>query len=84
MTKDELLKRELIKKHLEGWSGLEKSSIEHYVETGKVSGTFFTALKAMLDEYVLLRETEECSHNHVEPGWNAHQPPVCEDCVEEL
>jgi hypothetical protein len=47
----EELKRELIKKHLEGWHGLQQASIKHFEETGKVSGSFFMALKAMMDEY---------------------------------
>lgn len=47
----EEIKRELIKKHLEDWDGLKKSSIEHFAQSGKVSGSFFTALKDMLDEY---------------------------------
>ena len=42
--------KELIKKHLEGCSGLQKASIEHFAETGKASGSFFMALEAMLDE----------------------------------
>ena len=46
-----MTKEELIKKHLEGWSGLQKASIEHFAESGKASGSFFMALKAMLDEY---------------------------------
>ena len=44
-------KEELIKKHLEGWNGLQKSSIDHFAESGKASGSFFMALKAMLDEH---------------------------------
>jgi hypothetical protein len=47
----EKLKRELINKHIEGWGGLEQLSIKHFEETGKVSGSFFMALKAMMDEY---------------------------------
>ena len=47
----EELKRELIKKHLEGWYGLQQLSIKHFEETGRVSGSFFMALKAMMDEY---------------------------------
>lgn len=45
------MKEALIRKHLEGWTGLKKSSIEHFSETGRVSGSFLIALKAMLDEY---------------------------------
>tara|TARA_R100001377_G_scaffold77112_1_gene54249 strand:- start:668 stop:919 length:252 start_codon:yes stop_codon:yes gene_type:complete len=42
--------KELIKKHLEGWQGLEKLSITHFEETGKISGSFFIALKEMIKE----------------------------------
>jgi|TARA_R110000868_G_C10373815_1_gene718672 hypothetical protein len=45
------LKKDLIKKHLEGWNGLEQESIKHFEETGKASGSFFMALKAMMEEY---------------------------------
>lgn len=45
------MKEELIKKHLEGWTGLKKASIDHFAETGKASGSFFMALKEMLDEH---------------------------------
>ena len=44
-------KRELIKKHLEGWTGLKKSSIDYFATSGKASGTFLMALESMLDEY---------------------------------
>lgn len=44
-------KEKLIKKHLENWSGIQKASIDHFAETGKVSGSLFLALKAMMDEY---------------------------------
>lgn len=47
----EEIKRELVKKHLEDWNGLKKSSIEHFVKSGKASGSFWMALKNMLDEY---------------------------------
>jgi hypothetical protein len=46
-----MTKEELIKKHLEGWNGLQKASIDHFAESGKASGSFFMALKAMLDEH---------------------------------
>jgi hypothetical protein len=49
----EQIKREVIKKHLEGWEReLQNSSIEHFAKSGKVSGSFFMALKDMLDDYV--------------------------------
>lgn len=51
-------KEEIIKKHIEGWSGLQKASIDHFAESGKVSGSFFIALKSMLDEHANL-QTEQ-------------------------
>lgn len=51
MIKMEEIKRELIKKHLEDWTGLKQSSIEHFAQSGKASGSFFMALKDMLDDY---------------------------------
>ena len=42
---------ELIKKHLEGWNGCKLASIQYFYETGKVSGSFFIALKEMMQEY---------------------------------
>lgn len=49
----EELKRELIKKHLEfdDLNGFFKASVDYYCNTGKISGSFFMALKAMMDEY---------------------------------
>jgi|TARA_R110000850_G_C9648591_1_gene434122 hypothetical protein len=48
----EELKRELIKKHLSFGNGdYFQASVKHYLETGKASGSFFMALKAMMDEY---------------------------------
>jgi len=46
-----MTKEELIKKHLEGWNGLQKTSIDYFAESGKASGSFFMALKEMLDEH---------------------------------
>ena len=49
----EEIKREVIKKHLEGWErDLRNTSIEYFAKSGKVSGSFFMALKDMLDDYV--------------------------------
>ncbi len=49
----EKIKREVIKKHLEGWErDLRNTSIEHFAKSGNVSGSFFMALKDMLDDYV--------------------------------
>ena len=51
--KMEEIKRAVIKKHLEGWErDLKNTSIEHFAKSGKVSGSFFMALKDMLDDYV--------------------------------
>jgi len=49
----EELKRELIKKHLESFGNGDffHASVKHYEETGKASGSFFMALKVMMDEY---------------------------------
>lgn len=41
---------EIIKKHLEGWQGMEKLSLSNFAETGIVSGSLKLALKAMLEE----------------------------------
>jgi hypothetical protein len=49
----EQIKREVIKKHIEGWErDLKNESINHFAQSGKVSGSFFMALKDMLDDYV--------------------------------
>jgi len=49
----EQIKREVIKKHLEGWErDLKNESIKHFAQSGKISGSFFMALKDMLDDYV--------------------------------
>lgn len=45
------LRRELIQKHLEGWYGSEKSSIRYYFESGNVSGSLYTAIEKMMEEY---------------------------------
>lgn len=42
----------LIIEHIEKmWGGLEMASIQHFVETGKVSGSFYLALKTIMEEY---------------------------------
>ena len=51
MSNKEELKRELIKKHLEGWHGFKQTSIKHFEEKGKASGSFFMALKEMMEDY---------------------------------
>ena len=49
----EQIKRGVIKKHLEGWNGdLKNESIKNFAQSGKTSGSFFIALKEMLDDYV--------------------------------
>ena len=65
------MKKELIKKHLEGWNGLQKASIDHFAETGKVSGSFFMALKAMMDEYaetVVTNLLQSCVSGELPPS----------------
>jgi hypothetical protein len=48
---DDTKREELIKKHLEDWQEPQLSSIYHYAKSGKASGSFFMALKVMLDEH---------------------------------
>ena len=43
--------KELIKKHLERWEGLQVASIENYANTGKISGFLYLAIEKMLDEH---------------------------------
>ncbi len=45
------LHTKLIAEHLENWQGLKKSSIDHFAQTGKVSGTFFLALIEYAESY---------------------------------
>ena len=54
MNKDEMRKRTLITKHLEGWSGLKRLSIQSYMETGKISGSLLMAIKSLMSEYLKL------------------------------
>ena len=42
--------KELIKKHIERWEGLQTASIEYYAETGKISGHLYKAIEKMLEE----------------------------------
>ena len=51
MQKRRERKRELITKYLEGWHGLELSSIQHFAESGKASGSFLLALENLMEEY---------------------------------
>jgi len=61
MNADEMLKRTLIAKHLEGWSGLYRLSIKSYMETGKISGSLFMAIKRLMSEYLKLCDRERSS-----------------------
>lgn len=45
------LHAQLIKEHLENWNGLEKSSIEYFFKTGKVSGSLYLALMEYAESY---------------------------------
>ena len=45
------MKDALINKHIGGLGFSEKSSVEHFLKTGTVNGSFRKALNAMLDEY---------------------------------
>lgn len=47
----ENLKRDLIRKYIGNWSGLKKSSIHSFADTGKISGSFLIALEEMMEEY---------------------------------
>lgn len=52
MNAEEIKKRELIKKHLSFGNGdYFQSSVKSYLETGKASGSFFMALKSIMQEY---------------------------------
>lgn len=42
--------KELIKKYLERWEGLQVASIQYYAETGKISGFLYLAINKMLEE----------------------------------
>jgi len=44
------LERNLIKEHLEN-NTIIKPSVMYFLESGKVSGTFFIALKSMMKDY---------------------------------
>lgn len=48
MNINEQKKRELIKEYM---GNVNKLSIQNYLETGKVSGSLFTAIKSMMEEY---------------------------------
>jgi len=47
----ENLKRDLIRKHIGNWSGLKKTSIQSFADTGEISGSFLKALEDMMEEY---------------------------------
>lgn len=56
----EELKRELIKKHLSFGNGdYFQASVESYLESGRVSGSFFMALKDMMEEYAELKPSKQ-------------------------
>jgi len=46
-----MTKRDLIRKHIGNWSGLSKTSIHSFADTGQVSGSFLIALENMMEEY---------------------------------
>ena len=63
MNEDEKLKRKLIEKHLSfNANDFFHASVQSYAKDGKASGSFFMALKAMMDEYKSLTtpEAKEC------------------------
>lgn len=45
------IRKQLIERFLENWSGLSELSITNYAETGKVSGSLFIAINAIMKEY---------------------------------
>lgn len=45
------LEQSLVRKHLNGWTGLEALSVEHYGTSKHVSGSLFTAIRKMMREY---------------------------------
>ena len=78
MIEMEEIKRELIKKHLEDWTGLKQSSIEHFAKSGKASGSFFMALNDMLDDYDKQLRLHNVSgslptNSEFWEEWNAHK-----------
>ena len=85
----EQIKREVIKKHLEGWErDLKNTSIENFAKNGKVSGSFFMALKDMLDDYVeqlrlhgVVGQSEQLKCDY-EPFGEEHEKNkyACKDC----
>lgn len=56
MTDDKI--KELIAAHLEGWNKPMTASIEHYLESGKVTGGLFKAIELMMHEYATMKVTE--------------------------
>ena len=48
MSKDEQKKIELINQYMEG---INKLTIQSYLDIGKVSGSLFTAVKSMMEDY---------------------------------
>jgi len=45
------LHKKLIAENLENWQEPQKSCIEHFYKTGKVSGSFFLALMEYAEKY---------------------------------
>lgn len=44
-------RKQLISKHLEGWDGLVKESINSYADTGKVSGGLLLSICRLMEEH---------------------------------
>lgn len=60
---DDTIIHDLLIKHIEDWNGLKMASIQAYLQSGKVSGSLFTAIRDMLNEYATLKlhaKSEEC------------------------
>lgn len=67
-------RQELINKHLCGWHGLEKASIQNYAETGKISGNLSLAIHKMLEEYASQQRTEG-----IKEGFEAARLPLVDE-----
>jgi len=71
------MNKELIKKHLERWEGLQVASIQNYAETGKISGFLYLAIEKMLDEHAkeaynqAIRDADEHIISRLKPIINA-------------
>ena len=75
------MKRELIKKHLEGWSGISPSSVSHYLETGAISGSLLIAIEQMLGDY--LKEFQRVQIEQIDKYINSN-PTLRDGIIEKM